>query len=110
MCRFPYKRVPHVNVFGTTLGYNIQQQGISGTGNLRREECVRPPADLDIEDEILRRFDEHKTRRTKDKSHRMGKHPFYHTLVQGLEEDDPVRRVAFGRYLLNPDLENPTFL
>lgn len=39
-----------------------------------------------------------------------GLYPYHYTPVQVIEEGDPVRRLDFCRFMLNADLEDPSFL
>lgn len=43
-------------------------------------------------------------------THHNDKYPFHGTGVQGLEEQDPVRRIRFCRFLLERDIEDSLFL
>nr|WP_253308809.1 DUF4817 domain-containing protein [Rickettsia endosymbiont of Ceutorhynchus assimilis] len=117
--RFPNRRIPHVSVFGATY------RRISESGSLQRVECVgAPPADVNIDGEILRLLEEGPTTSTRKISrqlgvsqwkvwsviHQNGLHPFHHTPVQGLDEGDPARRVQFCRFILHADIEDASFL
>lgn len=118
--RFPNRRVPHVSVFGATF------RRLSETGNVQRvAHRVGPHGyNPDIDEEILQRFDDDPTLSTRQVAvdlnvspwkvwsmiRRHSKHPYHYTPVQGLEEDDPPRRVEFCRFLLNTDAEDATFL
>lgn len=37
-------------------------------------------------------------------------YPYHYTPVQVIEEGDPARRMDFCRFMLNADMEDPTFL
>lgn len=59
MLRFPDRCFPQVSVFSTTY------RRLGDIGNLWRLEHVGPPADFDVQDGSIGRFDEDKTSSTK---------------------------------------------
>lgn len=118
--RFPDRREPDVSVF------NGVYRRIRETGSVqRRNSDVGRPRVYAVgnEEEILRRFAEDPTLSTNAVAselgmsqwkvwhtvHTAGLYPYHYTPVQVIEEGDPARRLEFCRFMLNADLENPSF-
>lgn len=117
--RYPDRRVPNFRVFQNTFRRLIE----NGVGN-NPVRGVNPGADVDVEEQILAAFAADPTTSVRKVAadlgfsrwkvwttmHKEGKYPFHGTGVQGLEEDDPIRRVQFCRFLLDMDIEDRHFL
>lgn len=119
--RFPSRRLPNAQVFRNTF------TKLRETGNLasRRPGLHYPEHyGVNIDEEILAKFSEDPTTSIRKVASELnltewkvwtvvngdGRHPFHYTPVQGLDEGDPIRRLAFCRFLLNSDIEEPSFL
>lgn len=117
---FPDRRVPNVHVFGNTF------RRLRETGSLhRRESGVNPGRHVpEVEEQILEAFAADPNTSTRKVARELHlsrwkvwavlynekKYPWHYTPVQGLEEGDPARRIAFCRFLLNTDIEDGSFL
>lgn len=117
--RYPNRRVPHVRVFYNTF------RRLSESGIHRAEPGVNPGRhSTSTEEDILAAFEadpgtsvrviarnlnisQWKVWKTLNSNNR---YPFHGTGVQGLEEQDPHRRIELCRWLLNGDIENAWFL
>lgn len=117
--RYPNRRVPNVRVFYNTFR-RLAEDGIH-----RVEPGVNPGRHSPgVEEDILAAFEADPTTSTRAVArnlnisqwkvwhtvHQNDKYPFHGTGVQGLEEQDPQRRIQFCRYLLNGDIEDAWFL
>lgn len=117
--RYPNRRLPNVRVFYNTF------RRLSESGIRQVEPGVNPGRhDPDVEEEILAAFEADPTTSVRvvarnlnlsiwkvwNTMHRANKYPFHGRGVQGLEENDPLRRIQFCRFLLNGDIDNAWFL
>lgn len=116
----PRRKTPDPRVFSNTY------RRMAETGNLHQHEPAAGPARHHPEDDenILAAFAADPTTSVRKVAQQLGlsiwktwsvmntekKHPYHYTSVQGLEEGDPVRRIAFCRFLLNADIEDPHYL
>lgn len=117
--RYPNRRLPNVRVFYNTF------RRLSVVGIHRAESGFNPGRHHpSIEEDIIAAFDADPTTSVRvvarnlnisvwkvwNTMHRENKYPFHGTGVQGLENEDPPRRIQFCRFLLNSDIEDAWFL
>lgn len=123
IARFPGRRIPDISVFDGVYR-RIRE---TGSVSRRRTDLGRPRVNDDDEEEdneIVRRFQLDPTTSTNVVArelgisqwkvwftvHTAGFYPYHYTPVHVIEEGDPVRRLDFCRFMLNADLEDPSFL
>lgn len=121
--RYPGRRVPDASVFNRA--YRRLRE--TGTVSRRRTDLGRPRVnniEEEQDNEIIRRFrldpttSTHAVARALGLSpwkvwytvNTVGLYPYHYTPVHVIEEGDPVRRLDFCRFMLNADLEDPSFL
>lgn len=122
IARFPDRRIPDISVFDGVYR-RIRETGFVSR---RRTDLGRPRINDDDEEEdneIVRRFRLDPTTSTNVVArelgisqwkvwftvHTAGLYPYHYTPVHVIEEGDPVRRLDFCRFMLNADLEDPSF-
>ncbi|KAF9798802.1 hypothetical protein SFRURICE_020366, partial [Spodoptera frugiperda] len=120
----PNRRIPDISVFDGV--YRRLRE--TGSVSRRRSDLGRPRINDDDDEEqdnaIVRRFRQDPTTSTNIVArelgvsqwkvwftlHTAGLYPYHYTPVHVIEEGDPVRRLDFCRFMLNADLEDPSFL
>ena len=116
---YPNRRLPNFRMFQNTFR-RLTEVGI---GN-NPARGVNPGHNVEIEEQILEAFTADPTASVRKVAEDLGlsrwkvwttmkkdgQYPFHGTGVQGLQEEDPARRIQFCRFLLNMDIEDPLFL
>lgn len=124
IARYPGRRIPDISVFDGV--YRRLRE--TGSVSRRRTDLGRPRInddnDEEQDNEIVRRFRQDPTTSTNVVArelglsqwkvwftvHTAGLYPYHYTPVHVIEEGDPARRLDFCRFMLNADLEDPSFL